>query len=102
MPSLSTVSTVMAKLPRSLRNLPSESAAKPSSETLQCTARSCKRSRPVGSGRWSPSPRVSGRSWGEWFPHLHATFGDMRLETAPKAIAIERLKPRPSEEEQGF
>ncbi|KFZ81967.1 hypothetical protein ED92_17130 [Amycolatopsis sp. MJM2582] len=43
---------------------------------------------------------------GEWFPHLHATFGDMRLETAPKAIAFSspflRLKPRPSEEEQGF
>ncbi|MFI7121808.1 helix-turn-helix domain-containing protein [Amycolatopsis sp. NPDC049868] len=33
-----------------------------------------------------------------------ATFGDMWLETAPKAIGcrLERLKPRPSEEEQGF
>ncbi|EME55019.1 hypothetical protein H074_25962 [Amycolatopsis decaplanina DSM 44594] len=25
-----------------------------------------------------------------------------QLETAPKAIALERLKPRPTEEEQGF
>ncbi|WP_244162345.1 integrase [Amycolatopsis regifaucium] len=38
---------------------------------------------------------------GEWFPHLHATFRDGQLETAPN-LAIERQKPRPSEEEQGF
>ncbi|MFC3450614.1 hypothetical protein [Amycolatopsis speibonae] len=39
---------------------------------------------------------------GEWFRHPHATFRDGQLETAPRAIAIERLKPCPSEEEQGF
>ncbi|MFJ4100307.1 hypothetical protein [Amycolatopsis japonica] len=33
----------------------------------------------------TPSERTK---LGEWFPHLHATFGDMRLETAPKAIAF--------------
>ncbi len=47
----------------------------------------------------TPSERTK---LGEWFPHLHATFRDGQLETAPRAIAILRLKPHPSEEEQGF
>ncbi|WP_233611821.1 hypothetical protein [Amycolatopsis sp. WAC 01376] len=33
----------------------------------------------------TPSERTK---LGEWFPHLHATFRDGQLETAPKAIAI--------------
>lgn len=49
----------------------------------------------------TPSERTK---LGEWFPHLHATFRDGHLETAPKAIGcrLERLKPRPSEEGTGL
>ena len=39
---------------------------------------------------------------GEWFPHLRSVFGQLHLEMALMAIAIQTLKPRPSEEEQGF
>ncbi|WP_020672539.1 hypothetical protein [Amycolatopsis nigrescens] len=32
---------------------------------------------------------------GEWFPHLRATFTELRLEAAPKAIAISAVKAPP-------
>ncbi len=36
----------------------------------------------------TPSERTK---LGEWFPHLHATFRDGQLETAPRAIALSLL-----------
>ena len=39
---------------------------------------------------------------GEWFPHLRGETRRLSGRGGPKVIAIQTLKPRPSEEEQGF